>query len=379
MLADIVRCAEDEDTNPFAKFRSISRRRYELYGHFPVEALDQQFGQFSHALEVAGLRDQPGDRMWRANRAAESRRAHADRYLRRYVHPYVKRSRPMDGESYLMPSISDTHAQFLCPFVWLAFLQVVKDLKPDGVLLNGDILEGAEVSRFPKIPGWTRPFQEELDFVRLMFGQLRAVGHEGDIFYTGGNHGVDRLASYLTQVSPALSGLRTLRIDKLLGLDEHRVTILQGGTIASPAGTEDDKPGFLMFGHYRVHHGTILGQHPAAGELRSAGRSGQSGHVHRASVAYGTTERDEALSWMSTPCGCRHEAARAYIRGSNTGWQRGFGLARIFADGGVDQHPVVVQKGEIIVVEGREYRRPDALRDPKAEGLWVEGMERWVR
>src|SRR5262245_24455503 len=33
ILADVVRVAEDEATNPWHEFRSISKRRYELYGH----------------------------------------------------------------------------------------------------------------------------------------------------------------------------------------------------------------------------------------------------------------------------------------------------------------------------------------------------------
>ena len=378
MLADIIRVAEDEKTNPYHKFRSISRRRYILYGDYPIEFVDSEFGQFAHAKQVAGLTDQPGTRIWRANRAKESRRAHAERYLERYVHPYVIKAADYRElhQPYDLLSISDTHSQFLCPFVWLGFLSAIRDLRPDGVLLNGDTLEGAEISRFPKIPGWTEPFQSELDFQREMIRQIREdAGHEGDLFVTGGNHGVDRVAAYLTQVAPALANLRTLRIDKLLGLDEFDVKLFQGGTIASPEGTEDARHGFLLFDYYRVHHGTLLGQNPARGELLASGRSGQSGHVHRAGLAYGTTERDEGLSWMSTPCGCRQEAARAYIKG-NTGWQRGFGFARLYPDGTVHQYPVVVSGSpDRISVEGFVYERPADLYDPEPHGNWLQDLK----
>jgi len=70
--------------------------------------------------------------------------------------------------------------------------------------------------------------------------------------------------------------------------------------------------------------------------------------------------------------GCRHEAGRAYVKSPNTGWQRGFGIARIFADGSVHQHPVVVSgKVDRVTVEGFEYSRPAGLRDPKPEGVWL--------
>lgn len=372
LLADIVRVADDQATNPFWQFRSISRRRYELYGHYPVEFVDQQFGQWEHAKQVAGLADQPGTRLWRANRAAESRREHAARYLERHVAPYVVKPERLtaDDGGYVLLSISDTHSQFLDPFVWLGFLSAVRELKPDGVLFNGDILEGAEISRHPQIPGWTEPLQSEFDFAREMIRQVREdAGHRGDLFWTGGNHDVDRLAMYLTQTAKGLASLRDLRIDCQLGLDKYGVQLFSGGTIASPKGTEDAHPGFLLFGHYRIHHGWRLGANPSADELKDAGRSGQSGHVHRAGLSWGTNERNEALSWMCTPAGCRHEAARAYMRGTTTGWQRGFGFARIFPSG-VHQYPVVVQ-GTKISVEGYTFERPSDLKDPPTKGQWL--------
>lgn len=381
MLADIVRVADDKETNPFWKHRAISRRSYELFGHFPVAFIDQEFGQFEHAKQVAGLTDQPGTRLWRGKRAGKSRRDHAARYAERHVAPYVAKAEEFRElrSDYLLLSISDTHSQFLDPFVWRAFLQSIKDLRPDGVLLNGDTLEGAEVSRHPKIPGWTESLQSELDFKREMFRQIREI-HSGDLFDTGGNHDLaDRLSMYLTQVAPALAGLRTLRVDQLMGLEEHRVKLFHGGTLLSPKGTEDAKPGFLLFDFYRVHHGTLLGGDPAAKELKAAGRSGQSGHVHRASLAYGTTERDEALSWMTTPMGARHEVGRSYIKGTNTGWQRGFGVARLFPDKTVQQYPAVVQVGKVerISVEGFTYERGRDCKDPAPHGQWL--ADYWKR
>lgn len=380
MLADIVRVADDEETNPQAKFRSISRKRYMLYGHYPIEAVDAEFGQFSHALEVAGLRDQPGTRLWRAKRAKSSRLAHTRRYLDRYVAPYVCDPGSVkfnDDGSYLILSISDTHSQFLDPFVWFAYLSALQDLRPDCALLNGDTLEGAEISRHPQIPGWTEPLQSELDFKREMFRQIREdAGHRGDLIDTGGNHDTgDRLAMYLTQVAKGLSSLRCLRVDELLGLGAYDVQLAHGGTILAPDGHEDDKPGLLLFDFYRIHHGTCLGQNPAVGELRGAGRSGQSGHVHRAALAFGTTERDEGLSWMCTPMGARHELGRSYIKGTNTGWQRGLGVARLWPDGTVHQYPAIVTKTkdgrERITVEGITYERPKNMLDPAPTGQWL--------
>lgn len=374
LLADMIRVASDPDVNPFHKFRTLSRKRYREYGHFPVEAIDEQFGQFEHAKQVAGLEEQPGTRQKKVATAERSRREHAARYVERYMLPHVRKHPELDRElsgTELMLSISDTHATFLDPFVWSVFLATCRDLRPDIVYFNGDIIDGSEISRHPKVPGWTIPLQLEIDFAREMFRQTReVVGPDCRIIYGAGNHGLDRMASYLTQVAPALANLRTLRFDQLFDLADLDVELAQGGTIASPQGTEDQLPGRLLHGFYRVTHGTYLGAYPAASELKAAGRSGQSGHVHRAHVYYDTTEASRTLTWLSTPMGCTSVAGRGYIRGVSAGWQAGFGIAFLVPSGIVRHYPVLTDDG-LAICEGRQYRASSVpTMDPSK--LWIK-------
>lgn len=371
LIADMIRVAEDPVTNPlYHEFRATSGRRYELYGWYPIIHLDRRFGTFAHAKEVSGLADEPGTRLWRASRAQASRDEHVGRYVKRYVWPHVLQPRVELERPLLMLTISDTHAYFLDPFTWHCFLSAIRDLRPGLVYLNGDILEGSEISRYAKIPGWTVPLQGEFDFAREMFRQIREV-HDGDLWWGAGNHGLDRIASYLAQVAPALANLNSMRFDKLVDLAGLNVRLSQGGTIASPKEQEHQKMGLLLFDFYRIHHGTKLGQSPALAELRSACYSGQSGHVHRASVAYGTTERLKALSWMSTPMGCTERAARAYVKDPNAGWQSGFGVCWLFPDGKCHQYPVITD-GDRCFVEGYQYDRNPDLLDPDVSHNWLK-------
>lgn len=373
VLADLVRVAEDPDVNPYHEDRTLSRKRYRRFGHWPIDVVDEMFGQFEHAKQVAGLEDQPGTRAKKAARAEASRREHAERYIERYVRPYVGDPcrRELTGTE-LVLSISDTHATHLDPFTWYAFLMACRDLKPDHVVANGDILDGSEISRHPKVPGRTVSLQLEFDFAREMFRQAREAAPDADLWWIGGNHGIDRIVMYLTQVAPAFANLRNLRFDKLAGVEEYGVQLAQAGTIASPSGTEDLAKGLLLHGWYRITHGTRLGQHPAMAELRDAARSGQSGHVHRGSVVYGTTETTAGLSWMTTPMGCTHRAGLHYLRGNVTGWQRGFGVAFLHPDGKVHQYPVSTEGGSCIV-EGFEYEDP-GFRDPDPTELWLKEL-----
>lgn len=377
LLADLNRVAADKNLNPHWKFKTLSAKRYRLYGYYPILFVDRRYGTFTHALEVAGLRDKPGTRSTKAAIAHRSRNEHAGRYAERYLLPHVQKHPELEREINdvkLVLSISDTHGPFLDPFTWQVFLEVARDLKPDVVFFNGDILEGSSISRWEKIPGWNCDLQVELDFAREMFKQIReVVPADTRVVWGAGNHGLDRWARYLTQVAPEIAGLRSMRFDELVGLGDLDVTLTQGGKMASPKGTEDDAPGMLLYDCYRIHHGTILGQTPAVGELRVAGRSGQSGHIHRPAVVYGTTEANRTKTWMSTPMGCTPRAGRAYMKGLITGWSKGFGIAFIAPGGVVRHYPVVTDDGWAIV-EGYHYRERDDLPEQEPIKNWLVDM-----
>lgn len=363
LLADLVRVANDPKTNPLGfQFSTITAKRYRKFGNWYIEEVDNLFGQFNHALEQAGLRETTGTRLKKAARSNASRREHTARYQERYFHQFIYQptGRELTGTECIL-TISDTHATFLSPFVWWSFLRACIVLEPDYIVLNGDILEGSDISRHPKIPGWSCDLQVEFDFAREMVKQIRKVAPDAEIIWTAGNHGLDRLAAYLSQVAPALSGLDNLRFDKLAGVEEFGVKLAQGGSIASPKGTENDLPGILIH-DYLIHHGTLLGQTPHLSELRKALRSGTSGHVHRAGVSYMSHE-GASISWMSTPMGCTPTAGRAYMKGRHTGWQMGFGVTFLHPGGRVHQYPVICDEGvcmfEGFVIEDPGYPEMD--------------------
>lgn len=382
IIADIHKTAADPDSNPLGHTtKSISGPRYKQFGRYPIEHIQRRFGTWAHAMEVAGLRDTPATRKTLAATAAQSRSAHALRYYERHIKPYaVDRdllTARMLVDQRIVLSISDTHSTFLDPFTWQCFLAAIRDLQlgeDDFVLLNGDTMEGAEISTHPKIPGWSVTIQLEFDFQREMVKQIRETGFKGHLIVVGGNHGIDRWARYMSQIATPLTSIRDLRIDKLMGLDEFNVTLAQGGTIMSPEGTEDDAPGLFLFGFYRIHHGTKLGLTPALGELQAAGRSGQSGHTHRGQVICGTTEALAGMSWMSTPMGCNNRAGRAYMKGTNYGWQKGFGLAMLFPGQRVQQQ-VILTDGDLCVLSPCfAYSRIPDLLHPDVQTNWLPDL-----
>lgn len=357
VLGDLVRVAEDEATNPFHEFRALSKRRYELYGHYPINSVTRMFGQFEHAKQAAGLATPEGDRRFAIARTQQSKREHDARYMRRWILPHVDKFPELSRATSKVRcglSISDTHSAFLDPFTWDVFLDAAEDLQPDVLVFNGDIIDGSEITSHPKVPGYTVPLQYEIDIARAMFAEARRRSPRSKLLWVAGNHFLDRMVRYLTQSSPEIAGLRTLRLDRMLELDGLDVDLVQGGTFISPPGSEDQRPFRRLWDSFIVTHGTRLGSTPARDELRQWGCSGTSGHVHRAQLVHGETFTTRNLSWVCTPSACTDEAARYYIKGPGPAWQRGFGFFQV-ANGVVRQYPVITSGGGAIL-EGRVWQ-----------------------
>lgn len=375
ILADVVRVAEDEKTNPYHKFRSISKRRYDLYGHYPIEFV-LAHGRFEHVKQMANLADGVGTRRLLQARTNQSIAAHNERYFSRYVRPHVGKfpeiQRATAGAT-LAVAIGDTHSTFMDPFSWVSFLAFVKDAQPEVVLWVGDHIDGSEISRHPKVPGHTNPLQLELDMQRAMMREARAVAPRARFVLVPDNHFWDRMVSYLTQVAMGHTSLRSLRIDELLQLGELDVELSPSGSFLAPGG--DERPALRLYDRYLVTHGTKLGPHPATSELLGWGTSGVSGHVHRHQLVMGPTAglRDE--QWMCLPGGVIEQVARYYVRGSGPAWSTGWGTLETCGRS-LQMTPVVVDGG-VAMVHGWHYRTKGELPQgtEPVRKFWKERFE----
>lgn len=71
----------------------------------------------------------------------------------------------------------------------LAFVKVIKKLKPEIVCLNGDVFDGASISRFPK-NGWEQKpsVKEEMEAVADRLNEIEKVAGNAKLIWTLGNH-----------------------------------------------------------------------------------------------------------------------------------------------------------------------------------------------
>ena len=362
ILADVIRVAEDEENNIHAEYRSISRRRYEVYGRYPIEDV-LQHGRFQHIKQMCGLADTEGDRILLNARTKKSLVEHDQRYIQKYITPYVDKFPELQRETMKARQavfISDTHSLFMDPFYWESFLAFCEDSRPDMIGLAADFIDGSEVSSHPKVPGHTTRFQVELNMFKAMLKEIRErLGYDVRLVLVGDNHFFDRVVRYLTQVSPALAGLDCMKIDALMGIEEFDVELAMGGSFVSPAGQEDKRPYARLWDRFNMTHGTSTGKFPAMTELMNWGTSGVSGHVHKDQIIGGNSGSLRDEMWMCLGCGCIDEVAKYYVRGAGPSWRLGWGIVDMMR-GHIQMTSVQVGNG-VAMANGWHYEAKKGL------------------
>jgi len=88
--------------------------------------------------------------------------------------------------------------------IFKAFCKVARDLKVDGIVMNGDIIDGARVSRHPQIKGSAAPkIHQEIETAKEWFKLLPIAKHQ---LWSVGNHDI-RIDSYIVNNANELEGM----------------------------------------------------------------------------------------------------------------------------------------------------------------------------
>jgi hypothetical protein len=143
-----------------------------------------------------------------------------------------------------------------------AFVDLNRRLKPEFVILNGDGLDGAKISKHSRI-GWDkRPsVKEELDALGEYLEQVRKANPNAKYFYTYGNHSM-RFETYLASNAPEVEGCK-------------------GTTLAEHIPGWETCMALLFNKNLLVKHRHKSGVHNAWNNVRDAGIHIVTGHTHR--------------------------------------------------------------------------------------------------
>lgn len=251
-------------------------------------------------------------------------------------------------QNYISLHISDSHAPFMDERYNEVLYQICADLCPDRVVHHGDLVDCYQISRYQKDPRHRVSLQEEIRQAAEHLGKLAAVSPFADRILLSGNH-EDRLRRLIWEMANDLPAKQVLELpqiwdnlswEKLLGLDSM--------------GWEWSDSKIKMFDRLIAKHGSVVRKHSAytaKGEYEKYGKSGASGHTHRAGSYYHTDHNGPHV-WFELGCGCNLNPDYC----EDPDWQQCITVATWSADRsryGVEQ--IIVHEGTAIF-RGNEYR-----------------------
>jgi hypothetical protein len=196
-----------------------------------------------------------------------------------------------------------------------AFIHFAKRIKPVACILNGDVFDGASISRHPSI-GWeSKPtVKQELDAVQDFLGDLVIALGNSKRIWTAGNHDL-RYESRIAAMLPEFKDVQGVH------LKDH----FNQWTPAWRVDINDDVV---------VKHRIAGGEHADHNNVVKSGKTTVTGHDHRLNV---TPYRDYRGTRYGVRCGYMGESPLDsqfvhYLEAHETNWEPGFVLLT-FRDG----------------------------------------------
>ena len=189
-----------------------------------------------------------------------------------------------------------------------AFLWFAKKYKPACIVANGDIFDGAGISRFPSI-GWEKKpsVQQELEAVQDYMDKLLKASPNSMRFWPAGNHDL-RFESKLAAVAPEFAGVRGIH------LKDH----IPGWTPCWRIDVNDDVV---------IKHRWANGVHAVYNNTLRSGKTMVTGHLHSLKV---TPWSDYLGTRYGVDAGCLAEPYGEqfinYTEGSPVNWRSGFAV-----------------------------------------------------
>ncbi len=241
---------------------------------------------------------------------------------------------PDDG--YRFVCLPDSHGYLIDNEAAEAALAFVRFYRPVRVILLGDHVDFAAISRFDKPPSDIARIGEDLDACRAFMAKVRASAPDARIHYLKGNHEA-RFARFLWkhQEVAALFQAQGMDLPNLIGLGDFNIEWEETGAL-------EITPALI------VKHGHVVRQrsgYTATGELERNGISGISGHTHRLGQVY-KRNRAGMMTWVESGCLCKYDPD--YMEGQLSDWQQGISFGTVSLRGkGFTVHTAPIIKGRV--------------------------------
>jgi len=191
----------------------------------------------------------------------------------------------------------------------------------DAILLNGDIIDFYQLSRFTKSSTMATLLTERdmyFEFIRYL---QDTTGLQ--VYHKLGNH-EERYANYIRQQAPVLEQIPDLAIEKFLKMEESGVIMIEGRQK-------------IKLGNLTVIHGHEGGEsifspvNPARGAFLKYKANVLAGHNHQTSSHFESTLDGTLIGCWSTGCLC--QLTPEYRPFAYTKWNHGFAHVEVNDDG----------------------------------------------
>ena len=236
--------------------------------------------------------------------------------------------------------MNDLQIPFHDPKALGVVVDCVRDLKPHGIVLNGDVVDCYTISKFSKNPLRQGTLNQEIKLANQLLRRLAPVTTER--WWLGGNH-EDRLRKYIWDKAPELA--TEVNFPKLFHIEDEGFRWKDYG-------------GSLRLGNLLVTHGSMVNKHSgwtARSHLEKYGTSILIGHTHRLGAFFKRDYKGIHGAWEN---GCLCLLSPEYDQFPN--WQQGFSVVTVGTNGifSVQQLPVISRTIVQFGMKQYKERRP---------------------
>lgn len=205
----------------------------------------------------------------------------------------------------------DTHGIYMDKKWWSIVKNIIYDLKPDRIVMNGDVVDFYAISRFDKDPNRRESLQDEIDITKQFLDSVRFWSKDAEIIWVEGNHEA-RLQKYLWSKSPELASLDMLDIENIFETDKRGIKYIKSR----------GREAYYQMGKIKIGHFNKVSQESAYTAKALVTRYACTiiqNHVHRLGKYYKTYGNDVVVG-IEAGCGCMLNPE--YTCDPN--WQQGF-------------------------------------------------------
>lgn len=201
----------------------------------------------------------------------------------------------------------------------------IRDLKPDGVILNGDVVDCYLISDYDKDPARIKSWglKREMAEAAELMSRFKNIPER---WWLGGNH--EQRWTRIQWRFPAFEGMLQ-DFDEAFHMTDH-------GFAWKPYG------GMLNLGKLIVTHGSLVSKHSGQTARQHFDKYGNSvlvGHTHRLGSYFRTNHRGMHGAYEN---GCLCRLDPEYVQAPD--WQQGFSVVHVFDDGMFDVNLIPVLK-----------------------------------